>query len=755
MRLIHFLSFFILIIYASCQAELVPDRLVLKGFLGQEELIQAKQTLESLQSKNQQHLIIEINSSSGDLNQVLEIAKIIYELKVLKQLAVIVYLDDTVVGPSAMLPFLADELYCSLFVSWGDIPLGSEESLPTNILRNRVGSLINDSHPHAAILHVLADAMCDAHLQVIDEHGWKITRQTKDINHSMISALGQTLVINQNQLKELGLVTEILTPQEFHALYHLKEKATQVSQSNLEETTILVPRTQTIMDRLTASIHFNLQGPNSIGYLYVGDHETAISQSTWLYIKKGLDYYKKNPPCFIILELNTPGGEVFAAQKISDALKEIDTQFSIPIVVFINNWAISAGAMLAYSCRFITTAKDGSMGAAEPVYAGESGKLETASEKVNSALRADFANRARFFDRNPLIAEAMVDKDMILVLRNGHVTKLDQENQIKSTGPHPDLVISPKGKLLTLDANQMMEYGVADLLLPPEKLVSITLEEKSQGHWPASKMLLFQAPFFSRIPQATIDAYRMDWKTRFFVFLTTPLISSLLFMGLIIGAYMELSNPGLSLPGSLAAICLFLIIISSFALEIANWLELILLVTGLALLLVELFLLPTFGLFGFVGLILFIIGLFSMMVPGINSVGFEYDTKTLNAAGKFFLNRLAWLCGALILSLGIIAYLARYLTPNLMGFKRFILTGHEQEASLGYVAGESPENLPLIGSVGEALTTLRPSGKIAIQDRIYDAVSTGELIEAGEAITVVRLEGSVIIVNCLRGLEPK
>ena len=110
-----------------------------------------------------------------------------------------------------------------------------------------------------------------------------------------------------------------------------------------------------------------------------------------------MDHFKETKPIFVILELNTPGGEVFAAQNISDALKELDTQYQIPVVCFINNWAISAGAMLAYSCRYITVVKDASMGAAAPVIASETGEMKEASEKINSALRTDFANRAAFF----------------------------------------------------------------------------------------------------------------------------------------------------------------------------------------------------------------------------------------------------------------------------------------------------------------------------------------------------------------------
>ncbi len=140
------------------------------------------------------------------------------------------------------------------------------------------------------------------------------------------------------------------------------------------------------------------------------------------------------------------------------------------------------------------------MGAAEPVLMGESGKMESASEKINSALRSDFASRAGFFNRNPLIAEAMVDKDLILVMRHGKIIKVDNDNQIRTTGPDPDIVVSPKGKLLTLSAELMLEYGVADLILQPLQLPPITKEEKAAGEWPANKMLLFHAPFFLPFP---------------------------------------------------------------------------------------------------------------------------------------------------------------------------------------------------------------------------------------------------------------
>ena len=497
----------------------------------------------------------------------------------------------------------------------------------------------------------------------------------------------------------------------------------------------------TLQLRLEKAIIYDHEGPNSVGRIVIGDKSSIINQSTWLYVKSALEEYKKLKPCFIILELNTPGGEVFTAEKISDALKEMDTQYNIPIVCYINNWAISAGAMLAYSCRFIVIVKDAGMGAAEPVYQGQAGEMVTASEKVNSALRTDFANRAQFFNRNPLIAEAMVDKDIILVRRDGKILKLDDEKQIKEN----DEVINLKGKLLTLTAEQMIELGVADLMVLPQQLPSITFAEDNTGIWPADKSLLFTAPFFKDIPQAKVFTFQKDWKIQLFSFLSHPIISSLLFLGMIVGFYIEFASPGFGLAGTVGVVCLLLIILSSFALEAAGWLELILLIAGLALFLIDLFIIPTFGLLGFIGIGFFLVGLLTMMVPGIDSVSYDVNSQSLNAAGTYALHRLAWLSAGLIGAVILITLLGRYLLPRFSPFNRFVLRG-EQDSSHGYVAAQK-NLLPKLGEEGVAFSNLRPAGKIIIADKIYDAISPGNFISKGDAVIVIAFDQNNVIVR--------
>lgn len=711
-----YLIFCCLIIELSLFGQVNLD---LNGHLDAEKMNSASTQVQKASQSEQ--IVITVASSSGELPDVLNFAKVLFQSKVEKSNRVIVYINGEALGPSAIIPFLGDERYGSIYLSWGDIALGNETGLPANILRKQVMGLIPNSQSEAELLRNVAAAMSDPNAPLSDD-----------------KAKNERLVLNQNEVQSLKLVKSLMSAQSFKDQFLPKEV--------IEEAPAVIP-VSNLQKSFEDHIKYNKNGSNRIGYIKIAGHDTAISQSTWIYVKKALDYYKETKPLFIILELDTPGGEVFAAQKISDALKDMDTQERIPVITYINNWAISAGAMLAYSTRYITVVKDGSMGAAEPVIAGQDGQMQAASEKINSALRADFANRARFFDRNPDIAEAMVDKDIILVWRNGKVVRLDTEEQIRRTGANPDKVISNKGKLLTLNASEMMEYGVANLLLMPEKVAAVTEQEKSLGQWPASKSLLFHQTFFKDIPDATIDSYQMDWKTWFLTLLTSPAVSSALFLGMIMGFYIEFNTPGFGLPGTIGITCLLLIIIASFALEIGNALELVLVIIGIGMLLAEIFLIPGFGLMGILGILFFVGGVIALMIPNIGEIQYEVDTGTFNAAGEFIMERIAWFGATIVFAVILMAVLGRYLLPNFTGFNRLVLKGGEQTVSNGYFAGETYSQLPKAGEQGVVTSPLRPAGKIEVNGVYYDAMSNGDFIAKDTPIIVKNVVGNDIFVD--------
>ncbi len=366
--------------------------------------------------------------------------------------------------------------------------------------------------------------------------------------------------------------------------------------------------------------------------------------------------------------------------------------------------------------------------------------MESAPEKIVSALRAEFASLAKFYGRNPLIAEAMVDKDILLMKRQGEIVRLRDENEIKK-GKNADELITAPGKLLTLDAEQLMQLKVVDLMLPITMHHEASPEQLDTGEWPASQSPLFSYPFFSKIPQATI-VYYSDWKIDFFAFLTNPLIASLLMMGLMIGVYMEVSHPGFGLPGIMALTCLALILLSNFAATAINWLEILLVVLGILLLLAEIFILPGFGVVGILGILLIVFGLGATMLPAMRATDFSWDWHQWSLHTFEFFERLIYYVVALILSILIIAVFARFATPRLLRRSRIVHQGDQE----GSVAGPETKSLPPLGSEGEAFTSLRPGGKVFIENQLYDALAEATYIDKGEKVIVVKIEGSAIIV---------
>ncbi len=503
---------------------------------------------------------------------------------------------------------------------------------------------------------------------------------------------------------------------------------------------------QPLEENLSSSILYDKQGENLIGYLHLGKEE-PIQESTYLYVKFALEAFRAQGASFVLLDIDSPGGGVFAALKISQELKKLDSQFHIPVVAFIDNWALSAGALIAYSCRFIGITTDASMGAAEPVIASSDGKMETASEKINSALRAEFSNTARFFGRDPLIAEAMVDKDILLVKRKGKVIRLESEKDLILSGKNPDQIITRKGKLLTLDSKEMIDLGVADFAVAYQTLSPITEKEKEEGRWSFSKHLLSSQPFFHGITNPVLIDYQNS-KIGFFSFLAHPLVSSLLMMGLIIGIYAEVSHPGFGFFGITALVCLSLILLSSFAIHTIAWLECIALIIGVVLLVIELFLLPGFGWTGFTG-ILFVLGALSAMIlPHASGVSYSFGEWTLSTIE--LVDRLGYFIGSILLSILIMYLLTRWVLKKSPFASHLVLKG-EMNQDEGFVAGPSKELLPAPLSEGIAYCPLRPSGKVVIHGRLMDAQAQSGFIEKGSPIIVAYLEGGKIFVRLKKG----
>jgi membrane-bound serine protease (ClpP class) len=213
--------------------------------------------------------------------------------------------------------------------------------------------------------------------------------------------------------------------------------------------------------------------------------------------------------------------------------------------------------------------------------------------------------------------------------------------------------------------------------------------------------------------------------------------------------FLEIQTPGFGIPGVTAVIAFVTVFGSSALLGKVESLEIILFLLGIGLLSVEIFLLPGFGVAGISGLILIGISLiFSMQDFVIPRFEWEWDLFGRNAA-VVSVGLLAAITGIAVIAL---------FGPRLKIFDRLTLKtritgtagGAMDPESLPDEAGEGREDYgALTGKTGIAATTLRPSGKVEIEGRLYAAEGDGVFVEQGKPIEVIRVQGNRIVVRSL------
>jgi membrane-bound serine protease (ClpP class) len=382
----------------------------------------------------------------------------------------------------------------------------------------------------------------------------------------------------------------------------------------------------------------------------------------------------------VLLEINTFGGRVDAAVVMRDALLNAP----LPTIAFVNQRAISAGALIALACETIVMAEAATIGAALPVQAG-AGEPQPTDEKTVSYVRKEFAATAERRGRHPAIAEAMVDPDVVI----------------------PGLV--EKGKLLTLSTSEALAHKVAEHRAP-----SVAAALAAVG-----------------LPDADLRRAETTWAEDVVRFLTGPIISSLLMTIGLLGLLVEIRTPGFGFAGGLGLISLGLFFWGHWIVQLAGWEEVLLVAAGLVLIGLEVFALPGFGVAGLAGILLLVGGL------ALTLVGAGATAATLvSALGRVAASLLLALAGGLAL--------LRVL-PRLPVGRRLVL-GSAMTAAQGY-ASPPDRDRTYLGRTGVALSPLRPAGIADIGGARVDVVSDGSFIEAGAAIVVTDVEGNRVVVR--------
>jgi membrane-bound serine protease (ClpP class) len=411
-------------------------------------------------------------------------------------------------------------------------------------------------------------------------------------------------------------------------------------------------------------------------YKIIIDEEIGLGLTP--YITRGIKEAEEAGAEAIIFRINTFGGRVDAATQIKDLI----LSSKIPTIAYINNRAVSAGALIAISCKHIVMAPGSMIGAATVV--DQTG--QKVGEKYQSYMRSEMRATAERNGRRSDIAQGMVDERVIV------------EGLADST------------QLISLTSEEALKYEMTDFI-----------EADIEG-------VLKQFD----LTGAEIVTVEPNWAENIVTFLNNGIVSSILLMIGFFGLFAEVKTPGWGVPGTAGIIALALFFGSSYILDLASMMEIILFILGISLLAVEIFVIPGFGIAGIGGILLILVSLFMALIstdPFLDMEDVSMAIVQLTVA----------LVGAIIL----ILLLAKFL-PKSKRFSTLVLS-EEESAEKGFVSHESEKEI--IGMEGVALTTLRPSGSAEINGKRYDVVAEWDYVEAGKRIVVLKVEGIKVVVK--------
>jgi membrane-bound serine protease (ClpP class) len=436
----------------------------------------------------------------------------------------------------------------------------------------------------------------------------------------------------------------------------------------------------------------------SAGSVVVLPVDGMVSQAQFFFLRRALKDCESAGAAAIVLDMDTPGGDLKATEKIVQML----TKSPVPAYTYVNTNAGSAGALIALSTKKVFMAPISAIGAAAPVAGSGQEIPETMNAKIVSYFSGYFRSVAQKNGYYPELVDGFMN--------------LDKEVKIEGE------VINPKGSLLTLSAQEatrviggkpLLASGIADDVPALAGLCGLD----------ASRIVSFEPSGFEHVAQ---------WITT---------LAPLFLLGGIIGAYLEFKAPGFGVAGVLSAIC-FLIFFGGHYIAGLTGLEMpAIFVIGILCILIELIFFPGIVVLALAGAAMAVTALFFTMAD-------FYPAQPIQISFEMFRVPMLNLSIAFLSSIVFITIIARFL-PSIPMFKSLFLSSKASPGpSIAPVVNElgAAANLQP-GDTGTALSILRPSGRAQIGEGIFDVMTNGEFLESGTPVRVLAITGSSIVVG--------
>lgn len=410
--------------------------------------------------------------------------------------------------------------------------------------------------------------------------------------------------------------------------------------------------------------------------------ETEIDQSAFHHFRQGEREALECGANLLLVKLNTYGGALDAADSIRTAL----LRCPLPTLAYVDVNAASAGALIALACDSVYMAPAASMGSATVVNGAGEPMPEKYQSYMSTIMRATAEHHGRksvgdslVWRRDPAIAASMVN---------------------------PDVSVS-------LTASQAVECGYADGIAP--NLGAVLADIDMAG--------------------AEVSYYQSTLTDDIMGFLANAAVRAILVMLILGGIYMEMHTPGLGCAAAVSAVATVLYFLPMFVTGSMPAWVLLCFIVGVALIALEIFVVPGFGVTGISGIIAVVMALVGGMLTNDAVTGFDFSS----------------LCNSLIivgvgslLAVGAIVYLTSSHGPKVFRKHTELMT--ELRVDDGFV-GVDMSPVRYIGQIGETVTDMRPAGKIEIGNTVFDAVSTGPFIAAKKQVKVTKYENAQLYVS--------
>jgi membrane-bound serine protease (ClpP class) len=447
------------------------------------------------------------------------------------------------------------------------------------------------------------------------------------------------------------------------------------------------------------------------------------------YLRRQLQTARTANADLVILQIESPGGELYESLDLAHELRRIDWAHT---VAYVPREALSGAAIISLGCDEIILHPDAHFGDAGAVsFDVELWSFQHADEKVRSHLAQNVRDLAASKGRPPSIAEAMVDRELEVYqaknLETGEIQFLSAHEletpELRDKWERQGIVLEArKGRFLEVNGERAVELRLGQ--------ATVRSREELLDRYGVDR------------PERELEWTRADANSeRMFhvaMFLSIPLITGILIVAGIVGLLIEFSSPGTAIGGIVAAVCFTLFFWSHYMGGTSGWLEVMLFLLGMALLGLEVFVIPGFGICGFAGIAM--IGI-SLILAGQDFV-LPRNSEELSRFASWLL---VLSCSAV--ATVILTFVGSRYFKTIPIFNRLVLDRPSVDAPAKETQGRIETTGLGVGSRGVAATLLRPGGKVRFGDQLLDVVADGAFVEKGAIVVVDKIVGHRIIVR--------